>query len=83
MLTELIIKNYTIIDKLHIEFPSQMIALTGETGAGKSIIIDTLELVFGARINNNVVRNSTQRCEITAIFSIKNIPQATDWLIKS
>ena len=49
MLTELRITNFALIDQLHLEFPEGFIVLTGETGAGKSLLIDALELIAGGR----------------------------------
>ena len=68
MLTELHIQNFAIIDKLDLRFDSGLIILTGETGAGKSIIMDALELVLGNRTDGNVVRKGAERTEIAAIF---------------
>lgn len=81
MLLQLHIKNFTIIDNLDIELDQGMTVLTGETGAGKSIIIDTLELALGARGDSTVIRNGCDRCEISAVFDLKNIAPAKDWLI--
>jgi DNA repair protein RecN (Recombination protein N) len=80
MLTLLTIKNFTIIDNLKIEFQPGMTVLTGETGAGKSIIIDTLELVLGARTDNKIIRQNCERSEISAIFDLQNNPTAISWL---
>lgn len=79
MLLNLHIKNFTIIDDLEINFSSGMTVLTGETGAGKSIIIDTLELVLGGRGDVSVIRQGCENCEIVAIFSLSN-PEAIAWL---
>jgi DNA repair protein RecN (Recombination protein N) len=80
MIIQLHIKNFTIIDLLDIEFSSGMTVLTGETGAGKSIIIDTLDLVLGARGDSSVIRAGCDRCEITAVFNLQNISAAQEWL---
>lgn len=81
MLTHLQIKNFTIIDELKLDFHAGMTVLTGETGAGKSIIIDSLELALGERADSNAVRHGTSRCEITAIFALKNTSSpAPEWL---
>ncbi len=80
MLTELHIKNFTIIDQLDLELHQGMTVVTGETGAGKSIIIDALELVLGARADSQAVRPHCERCEITAVFDIKLIARAQQWL---
>ncbi|MCK4869692.1 MAG: DNA repair protein RecN [Gammaproteobacteria bacterium] len=80
MITHLSIKNFTIIDTLDIDFNKGMTVLTGETGAGKSITIDTLELALGARADSKIVRPNTKRCDITATFNLASIPQAQTWL---
>ena len=72
MLTNLVIKDFTIIDHLDINLQPKMTVLTGETGAGKSIIIDTLEIALGAR--------SKEHCDITASFNIENNVAAKNWL---
>lgn len=76
MLIEIAIKNYAIIDALNLDFFSGTTVLTGETGAGKSIIIDAVQLALGARLSGNVVRTGTDRAEITLSFNIADIPAA-------
>ncbi|MBN2689159.1 MAG: DNA repair protein RecN [Gammaproteobacteria bacterium] len=83
MLASLHIKNFTIIDNLDIEFKNGMTVLTGETGAGKSIILDGLNLVLGERVTNNPIKPERERCEIAASFNINNLTQAKNWLINS
>lgn len=68
MLTDLFIKNIAIIDKLSIEFGSGMTVLTGETGAGKSIIIDSINMILGARTNKSLVRYGEERASVRAVF---------------
>lgn len=80
MLTHLHIKNFVIIDELQMEFQTGFTVLTGETGAGKSIVIDALDLGLGARAEQTVIRQGAERCEITLTFSIANIPTAKSWL---
>lgn len=80
MLTQLLIKNFTIIEELNLDLQSGMTVLTGETGAGKSIIIDSLELALGARAGIKTVRKNCERCEITVIFDLQNILSARKWL---
>ncbi|MDH3975782.1 MAG: AAA family ATPase, partial [Deltaproteobacteria bacterium] len=57
MLTQLRIKNFAIIDELELSFPGGMIVLTGETGAGKSIIIQAVNLILGDRAASNLIRS--------------------------
>lgn len=80
MLTHIYIENYTIIDTLELDFQSGMTVLTGETGAGKSIIIDALDLALGGRTDSTVIRPGSERCEIIASFDITRIAAAREWL---
>ncbi|MEQ8174391.1 MAG: DNA repair protein RecN [Syntrophomonadaceae bacterium] len=70
MLQEIYIKNFVLIEELRLEFCSGFNVLTGETGAGKSIIIDALGLVMGDRISSDLVRNPAQRAIAEAVFSL-------------
>ena len=80
MLTGLQIKNFAIIDHVELEFSGGMTVLTGETGAGKSILVDALGLVLGERGSSGLVRNGTKRAEISAEFDIANLPAANSWI---
>ena len=80
MLTGLQIKNFAIIDHVELEFGGGMTVLTGETGAGKSILVDALGLVLGERGSSGLVRNGTKRAEISAEFDIANLPVANSWI---
>lgn len=72
MLSKLVIKNFAIIEDLEVDFPSGFIALTGETGAGKSIIIDALSLLMGERSSFDKIRFNEQKAFIEGVFYIKN-----------
>ncbi len=72
MLRQLVINDLAVIDKLNIDFNSGMTVLTGETGAGKSILLDALGLILGSRADTNIIRGGSDRTDITAIFSISN-----------
>ena len=72
MLKSLQISNYALIDKLEIEFDKGLTIITGETGAGKSIILGALSLLTGQRADSNVVRNKSRKCVVEVIFDIKN-----------
>lgn len=72
MLCTLNIRDFVIVDKLDLEFSEGFTALTGETGAGKSILIDALQLLFGARSDTEVIRNGAQKADLTAAFTINN-----------
>jgi DNA repair protein RecN (Recombination protein N) len=80
MLNYLAIKDFAIIENLEMEFHSGFTVLTGETGAGKSILIDALEIALGGRAENHAIRHGTQRCEITLSFNLQKIPTAQQWL---
>ena len=80
MLTSLQIRNFAIIDQIEVEFGAGMTVLTGETGAGKSILVDALGLVLGERGGGGLVRRGTKRAEISAIFDVVNLPHACNWL---
>lgn len=69
MLASLLIKNYAIIDALEIHWPGGLIAITGETGAGKSIMIGALQFVLGARADNKVLRNPEEKCIVEVTFN--------------
>ncbi len=72
MLSALSIKNYAIIELVEIQFDHQLNIITGETGAGKSILLGALNLILGKRADTNVLRNADEKCSIEAIFKIKN-----------
>jgi len=80
MLTHISISNYTIVSALDMEFSRGMTVITGETGAGKSIMLDALGLCLGDRADSKAVRHGCERAEITASFDISAIPQALAWL---
>ena len=69
MLNTLDIKNIAIIEHVNIEFPQGLIVLTGETGAGKSIIIDAVNLLLGARTNKSLVRHGAEKAFVQGVFS--------------
>jgi DNA repair protein RecN (Recombination protein N) len=70
MLTELSIENFAIIDHLHVPFSPGFTVLTGETGAGKSIIIDALQAALGARVSADVVRSDARAASVEAVFEV-------------
>lgn len=80
MLTTLSIKHFTIVSELTIDFEQGMTAFTGETGAGKSIMLDALSLILGQRADISVIRDGETSCELSAAFSVKNNPDALVWL---
>ncbi|MDO8734200.1 MAG: DNA repair protein RecN, partial [Elusimicrobiota bacterium] len=82
MLQTFLIKNFAIISDLMIDFGDELNILTGETGAGKSIIIDALGLILGDRANTKIVRKNAPSCELTAIFNIENLKSLKKLLIE-
>lgn len=80
MLKQLSIRNFVLIDRLDVEFEGGMTALTGETGAGKSIVLDALGLALGARAESAMVRSGEKQADITAEFDLSGNAAARDWL---
>lgn len=83
MLTELNVKNLATLTSVDLEFNHGLVAVTGDTGAGKSLILDALELALGARADTGLVRSGTERAQITATFDISALPDARQWLIEN
>lgn len=80
MLLTLNIRDFVIVDRLALEFQPGFTVLTGETGAGKSILIDALSLALGERADAGVVRAGAERAEIEAEFDTRALPQLESWL---
>ena len=78
MLQLLSLKDFVIVPSLVVEASSGLTCLTGETGAGKSILIDALELVLGARSDTGLIREGAQRTEVCAEFDVT--PRVKKWL---
>ncbi|AXQ78234.1 DNA repair protein RecN [Streptococcus chenjunshii] len=74
MLLEISIKNFAIIENISLNFENGMTVLTGETGAGKSIIIDAMNMMLGSRANVDVIRQGAQKAEIEGFFSVSDNP---------
>ncbi len=75
MLTDLHIRNFAIIDRLEISFSSGFNVLTGETGAGKSIIIDAVALLLGDRARMDLIRTGVEEAVVEAVFDLRNQPE--------
>ncbi len=80
MLTHIHIRNFAIIDALEVELHQGMTALTGETGAGKSILLDAIGLVLGDKADSSSVRHGADKAEITLSVDITQTPSARVWL---
>lgn len=80
MLENLLIKNYVIVDELDLNFLLGFSSLTGETGAGKSILIDALSLALGSRGESGVVKMGNEKADITATFNLEGNDEAKKWL---
>ncbi len=80
MLQHIRIRNFAIIDHLDLEFKQGLSALTGETGAGKSILLGALSLLLGDRADSDSVRSGSSKAEISAEFDISNMQHVQSWL---
>lgn len=80
MLAHLSVKNFTLVDSLELELEPGMTVITGETGAGKSILLDALGLTLGDRADAGRIRHGSDRADICATFDLVNSPGAKSWL---
>ncbi|MEO8417908.1 MAG: DNA repair protein RecN, partial [Methylophilaceae bacterium] len=80
MLQTLSIRNFVIVDQLNLDFDRGFTVLTGETGAGKSILVDALSLALGARGEGGIIRAGCERAEISASFDIATLADLQAWL---
>ena len=80
MLIHLAVNNFAIVEHLDIELHKGMTTITGETGAGKSIMLDALGLALGDRADSGVVRPGSDKADIQASFDLAHIPEARNWL---
>lgn len=80
MLRHLTLRDFVIVDRLELEFSAGFGTLTGETGAGKSILIDALALALGERGDAGVVRAGCDKAEIAATFDVAAVPEVAAWL---
>ena len=74
MLLELHIENYAVVDKLRVRFHPGLNLLTGETGSGKSIVVDALGMLFGGRASPDMIRSGAERARISGIFTMHGTP---------
>ena len=80
MLLHISVQNYAIVDHLDLELHEGMSVITGETGAGKSIMLDALSLTLGARTDSSVIRPGADKADILSSFDVSLIPEAQAWL---
>jgi recombinational DNA repair ATPase RecF len=80
MLTELSVRNYALVESLRLPFAGGLNALTGETGAGKSILIDALALAIGGKASASCVRKDAPKCEVSAVFDLSRNRTAKAYL---
>lgn len=80
MLTHLSIRDFAIIDAVDLDLRAGLTALTGETGAGKSILVDAVMLAIGGRATADVIRHGAERAEVTATFDPRGLPGVAEWL---
>lgn len=78
MLSHLSIRQFALVEQLDLEFQHGMVVITGETGAGKSILLDALGLALGQRADAGFVRQGAERADVSATFQLN--PQALQWL---
>ena len=83
MLSHIHIRDFAIIDRLELELEGGMTVLTGETGAGKSILVDALALALGDRADSETIRHGADKAEISATFETAQIPAAARWLAEN
>ncbi|MBN2645876.1 MAG: DNA repair protein RecN [Desulfuromonadaceae bacterium] len=83
MLTDLMIRNLAVVEQLHVSFAGGFSVLTGETGAGKSIIIDAVGLLLGQRMRTDLVRSGEQQATVEAVFDLSRQPQVRHWLAEN
>lgn len=80
MLTNISLRDFILVDQLEVTFRSGLTVLTGETGAGKSLLVDALALALGARGEAGLIRQGAERAEISAEFDVANLPECKKWL---
>ncbi|MDA9372368.1 DNA repair protein RecN [Porticoccaceae bacterium] len=81
LLISIDINNYTLVDHLEIEFAQGTTAISGETGAGKSLVLDALAMALGGRADSGTIRHGQTRAEICARFDLTQVGEARDWLL--
>ncbi|TCV91167.1 DNA replication and repair protein RecN [Luteibacter rhizovicinus] len=80
MLTSLYVRQFAVVEEAEIAFGPGLTVVSGETGAGKSLLVDALMLLAGARADSGMVRSGSDRAELAAEFDLTGLPLAADWL---
>jgi DNA repair protein RecN (Recombination protein N) len=80
MLRELHVRNFALLADVQVEFGTGLNVLTGETGAGKSILVDALGVALGQRASTDVVRAGAEEARVTALFDLSGVPETQTWL---
>src|SRR5882757_3428257 len=80
VIAELSVENYAVIERVRVRFHRGLNLLTGETGSGKSIVVDTLGLLFGGRASAEMVRSGADRARISGIFEVASSKALSDLL---
>ena len=80
MINWLDVRDFVVVKKTQVSFESGMTVITGETGAGKSVLVDALSILLGGRASADLIRYGSDYAEIQADFDIQTLPQARDWL---
>ena len=80
MINWLDVRDFVVVKKTQVSFESGMTVITGETGAGKSVLVDALSILLGGRASTDLIRYGSDYAEIQADFDIQTLPQARDWL---
>jgi len=81
MIVQLSVRQLAVVEDIELELEQGMTSLTGETGAGKSLVVDALGLVLGDRADSKMVRHGSERAEVSASFDISLTPELQQWLI--
>ena len=80
MLTSLYVRHFAVVEAAEVTLGPGLTVVSGETGAGKSLLVDALLLLSGARADSGMVRAGSDRAELMAEFDLAGLPEARDWL---